>query len=72
MTKEQIKQIKNRKKYDQTEINIIIIEKNHKIDLKDKIENYKNFKKRAKEKKSKVEGPNQKTLYIQIRIERLN
>jgi hypothetical protein len=43
LTKEQIKQIKNQKKNDQTEIIIIIIEKNHKIDLKDKIENYKNF-----------------------------
>ena len=37
LTKRQRKQIKNQKKNDQTEINIIIIEKNYKFDLKDKI-----------------------------------
>jgi low affinity Fe/Cu permease len=31
--------------------NIITIEKNHKSNLNDKIKNYKNFDKRAKEKK---------------------
>jgi hypothetical protein len=46
-------QIRNKKKKDQTEINIIIIEKNHKVDLKDKIKDYKNFDKKAKEKKIK-------------------
>jgi low affinity Fe/Cu permease len=52
--------------------NIITIEKNHKSNLKDKIKNYKNFDKRAKEKKikkSKVEEPNQKTSYTLIGIE---
>jgi len=55
--------------------NIITIEKNHKSNLKDKIKNYKNFDKRAKEKKikkSKVEEPNQKTSYTLIGIEWLN
>jgi hypothetical protein len=34
--------------------------KNHKLDLKDKIKNHKNFDKKAKEtnKKSKEKGPN--------------
>jgi hypothetical protein len=37
--------------------------------LNDKIKNYKNFDKRAKEKKkSKVEEPNQKTSYTLIGI----
>jgi hypothetical protein len=42
--------------------------------LKDKIKNHKFFEKMAKEtnKKSKVEGPNRKTSYTQIRIEGLN
>jgi hypothetical protein len=40
--------------------------------LKDKIENYQNFDKRTKKKKSKVERPNRKILYIQIRFERSN
>jgi hypothetical protein len=35
--------------------------------LKDKIESHKNFGKREKEKKLKVEGPNKKILYMQIR-----
>jgi hypothetical protein len=50
-----MKQIRNQKKKDHVEINIIIIitEKNHKLDLKDKIKNYKNFNKRVKEKKIK-------------------
>jgi hypothetical protein len=64
-------QIRNKKKKDQTEINIIIIEKNHKVDLKDKIKDYKTLTKKPRKKKSKVEGPNQKILYIQIRIEGL-
>jgi hypothetical protein len=57
LTKGQRKQIRKKKKKDQTEINIIIIEKNHKFDLKDKIKNYKNFDKKSKKtnKKSKVE-----------------
>jgi hypothetical protein len=69
-----MKQIRNQKKKDHVEINIIIIitEKNHKLDLKDKIKNYKNFNKRVKEKKSKVEGLNRKILYMQIRIEGSN
>jgi len=37
------------------EKNIITIEKNHKFNLNDKIKNYKNFEKRAKGKKSKIE-----------------
>ena len=75
LTKGQRKQIRNKKKKkDQTEINIIIIEKNHKFDLKDKIKNYKNFDKKSKKnnKKSKVEWWNKKTLYTQIRIGGLN
>jgi hypothetical protein len=51
LIKWQRKQIKNQKKKGQTEKNIIIIEKNHKFVLKDKIKNYKNFDKRVKEKK---------------------
>jgi hypothetical protein len=47
------------------------LKKNHKFDLKDKIKNYKNFDKRAK-KKSKIERPNKKILYTQIRIEEQN
>ena len=41
--------------------------------MKDKIKNHKFFEKMAKEtnKKSKVEGPNRKTSYTQIRIEGL-
>ena len=39
--------------------------------MKDKIKNYKNFDKRAK-KKSKIERPNKKLLYTQIRIEEQN
>jgi hypothetical protein len=39
--------------------------------LKDKIKNYKNFDKRAKTK-SKIERPNKKILYTQIRIEEQN
>jgi len=48
--------------------------KNHKPDLNDKIESYKDFDKGAKEKnkKLKVEGLNQETLYIQIRNQWLN
>jgi len=50
------------------------LKKNHKFDLKDKIKNNKNFDKRVngKNKKSKVEGPNLKISYTQIRIEGLN
>ena len=61
---------------DQIEIIIILIEKtkNHKLDLKDKIESNKNFDKRTKKKykKFKVKGPNQNILYIQIRNQGLN
>ena len=61
---------------DQIEIIIILIEKtkNHKLDLKDKIESNKNFDKRTKKKykKFKVKGPNQNILYIQIRNQVLN
>ena len=39
--------------------------------MKDKIKNYKNFDKRAKTK-SKIERPNKKILYTQIRIEEQN
>jgi hypothetical protein len=53
-----------------------LLKNNQKLNLNDKIKNYKNFEKRAKEKNLllllKVEGPNRKTLYIQIRIEGLN
>ena len=52
LTKQQRKQIRNQKKKDQIEKNIITIEKNHKSNLNDKIKNYKNFDKRAKEKKN--------------------
>ena len=45
---------------------------NHKIDLKDKIESIKTLTKKKQNKKLKVEGPNQKILYIEIRIEGLN
>jgi hypothetical protein len=55
LIKWQRKQIKNKKKKGQTEINIIIIEKNHKFVLKDKIKNYKNFDKRVRKKKNVVE-----------------
>ena len=55
MIKWQRKQIKNKKKKGKTEINIIIIEKNHKFVLKDKIKNYKNFDKRVRKKKNVVE-----------------
>jgi len=60
---------------DQIEIIIILIEKkNHKLDLKDKIESNKNFDKRTKKKykKFKVKGPNRNILYIQIRNQGLN
>jgi len=56
LIKWQRKQIKNQKKKGQIEINIIIIiEKNHKFVLKDKIKNYKNFDKRVRKKKNVVE-----------------
>jgi hypothetical protein len=51
---------------------LLLLKKNHKSNLNDKIKNYKNFDKRAKEKKikkSKVEEPNQKTSYTLIGIE---
>jgi hypothetical protein len=49
LIKWQRKQIKNQKKKDQTEINTITIEKNHKFNLKDK---NKNYNKRVKKKKN--------------------
>jgi hypothetical protein len=49
------------------------LKKNHKLDLKDKIESNKNFDKRTeKKKKFKVEGRNQNILYIQIGNQGLN
>jgi len=41
---------------------LLLLKKNHKIDLKDKIKNYKNFKKRAKEKKIKSRRTNSKNI----------
>jgi len=49
LIKWQRKQIKNQKKKDQIEINIITIEKNHKFNLNDK---NKNYNKKAKKKKN--------------------
>lgn len=61
---------------DQIDTIIILIEKtkNHKLDLKDKIESNKNFDKKTKKKykKFKVKGPNRNILYIQIRNQGLN
>ena len=61
---------------DQTEITIIIHweNQNHKLDLKDKIKNYKNNIKigKGKNTKLKIKGPNKKSLYIQIRNQGLN
>ena len=73
LTKEPRKTIRNQKKRDQIEI-IEKTKKNHKLDLKDKIESNKNFDKRTKKKKKKfkVEGRNQNILYIQIRNQGLN
>jgi hypothetical protein len=71
LIKGQRKQIRNQKKNDQTEINIITIEKNHKFDLNDKVKNYKK-RVQEKNKKSNVKGPNKKISYTQIRIEGLN
>jgi hypothetical protein len=74
LTKGQRKQIKNQNKKDQTKINIITIEKRF-INLiwRIKLKTIKLWQKsqRKKNKKSKVEGPNQKTSYKQIRIEGL-
>ena len=46
-------------------ITIIKINKNNELDLKDRIENYKNFDKRAKEnnRKLKENGPNSNHYY---------
>ena len=73
MTKRPRKKIRNQNKRDQIEI-IIIIKKNYKHDLKDKIESHKIFEKKArdKNKKFKVEGPNKKPLYLQIKNQELN
>jgi hypothetical protein len=53
---------------------LLTLKKNYKHDLKDKIKNYKIFEKKArdKNKKFKVEGPNKKLLYIQIKNQELN
>jgi len=76
LSKEPRKIIKNQKKMDQIEIITILIQKikNHKLDLKDKTENNKNFNKNTKEKnkKLKAEGLYQNILYIQIRNKGLN
>jgi hypothetical protein len=40
------------------------LEKNHKLDLKDKIKNYKNFDIEARGKKLKLKELNRKILYI--------
>jgi hypothetical protein len=47
---------------------------NYKLDLKDKIESYKIFDKRTKDKnkKLKVERPNRKTLSIKVKKQWLN
>jgi hypothetical protein len=53
---------------------LLSLKKNYKHDLKDKIESHKIFEKKArdKNKKFKVEGPNKKPLYIQIKNQELN
>jgi hypothetical protein len=55
LTKKPWKTIRNQKKIDQIEIIIIFIEKtkNHKLDLKDKIESSKIFDKMTKEKRER-------------------
>jgi len=63
--KEQRKTIKNQKKMDQIEVIIIIGKKNHKLDLKYKIESQKKlWQKDRKKERLKVERLNKKTLYI--------
>ena len=49
--KKQRKTIKNQKKMDQIEVIIIIGKKNHKLDLKNKIESQKKLWQKDKEKK---------------------
>jgi hypothetical protein len=44
------KRIRNQKKRDQIEINIIIEKKKYKLDLKDEIESHKNFDKKTRKK----------------------
>jgi hypothetical protein len=52
---------------------IIIIKKNYKFDLNDKIKKYKNFDQKTKKiKKLKINVPNQNILYIQIKYKKLN
>jgi hypothetical protein len=73
LTKYSRKTIRNQKKRNQIEIIIIIGKKNHKLDLKDKTKSYKFFDKKTENKlKLKVERPNQKTLYTQIKNQGLN
>ena len=55
MTKEPRKKQRNQKKKDQIEI-IIIIEKNHLIDLNDKIESHKNFDKMEYKQNQKIKS----------------
>jgi hypothetical protein len=55
LIKGQKKQKKNPKNKDQTEINLLVLKKNHKFDLNDKIKNYERFDKRAKKKKNENE-----------------
>ena len=52
---------------------LLLLKKNYKLNLKDKIKNYKIFDKRAKEKKIKSRMTRSKNIiYMQIRIEGLN
>jgi hypothetical protein len=55
LTKEPRKKQRNQKKKDQIEI-IIIIEKNHLIDLNDKIESHKNFDKMEYKQNQKIKS----------------
>jgi hypothetical protein len=52
---------------------LLLLKKNYKLNLKDKIKNYKFFDKRAKEKKIRSRMTKSKNIiYMQIRIEGLN
>jgi hypothetical protein len=62
LTKEPRKTTRNQKKRDQIEI-IEKTKKNHKLDLKDKIESNKNFDKKTKKKK-KIQSRRKKSKHI--------
>jgi len=49
---------------------LFLLKKNQKHDMRDKIENYKNFDKKAKEKnkESQVERPNWKTYIYKLEL----